>query len=398
VALADLVLAIMAGERDATDPLALVDQPAPRFAVFGAGSLEAISDGYRQAFSALCTELVAAGVELVEVDAEPFLAAGRLLYDGAFVAERYASVGDFITMNRESCDPTVAAIILAGATVSAADYVRDHERLERFAQAALAQLERVDALLLPTAPFQPTRAAVAADPVGVNSRLGVSTTFCNLLGMCAYAVPAGEADGGCFGVSLLAPGGRDRELAALASWVMGVAAQRGNAPAEARRGRVEMGEGPETTPSLVLGMAPPAAPDQTIPVLVVGAHLSGMELNHQLTELGAALIGVARTATSYRLYALSTSPPKPGLVRAEVGRGASIAGELWALSPAALGRFVAALPQPMVLGKVELDNGQRVVGFLCEPIALAGAEDITSSGGWRNHLSSRASVSMPALG
>jgi allophanate hydrolase len=358
---AELALTIMAGESVAADPVTWADQPGRRLAIFGPDALASLSAGYRQAFSALCAELEAAGVELVGIDAEPFLEAGRLLYEGAFIAERYASVGDFITVNRDACDPTVAEIILAGAGISAVDYVRDRERLERLAQAALAQLEPIGTLLLPTAPFQPTLAAVAADPVGVNRHVGELTTFCNLVGMCAYAVPAGEAEDGCFGVSLLAAGGRDRVLAAQADWVMRLVTGRDTAPA--------------------------VAPGEAIPLLVVGAHLSGMPLNHQLTELAATFIGETHTAAVYRLYALNTDPPKPGLVRSRAGRGAAVAGELWALSPGALGRFLAALPQPMMLGKVELDSGRHVVGFLCEPAALGDAEDITASGGWRNHLS-----------
>ena len=120
-------------------------------------------------------------------------------------------------------------------------------------------------------------------------------------------------------------------------------------------------------------------------LFVAGAHLSGMPLNHQLTERGARLVGEARTAARYRLYALDTTPPKPGVVRVE-DDGASLPGEVWALSPAALGTFLAAIPQPMALGEVELDDGRTVVGFLCEPIALEGARDITATGGWRAYL------------
>jgi allophanate hydrolase len=132
---------------------------------------------------------------------------------------------------------------------------------------------------------------------------------------------------------------------------------------------------------------------EAIPLLVVGAHLSGMPLNHQLIALDAELIGEVRTAPSYRLYALETQPPKPGLVRVDNGEGAAIAGELWALSPEALGRLLSNLPQPMALGRVELEDGRRVVGFLCEPVATVGATEITGSGGWRSFVAGGA----PAL-
>lgn len=122
-----------------------------------------------------------------------------------------------------------------------------------------------------------------------------------------------------------------------------------------------------------------------IELFVAGAHLSGMPLNPQLTERGARLLGEARTAPRYRLFALDTTPPKPGVVRVE-DDGASLPGELWGLSPAALGTFLAQVPRPMALGEVELEDGRSVVGFLCEPIALEGAQDITATGGWRAYL------------
>ncbi len=213
------------------------------------------------------------------VDPEPFLAAGRLLYEGAFVAERYAAVGAFIGAHREACDPTVAAIILAGAQVSGADYVRDRARLDALRERALASLAGYDALLTPTVPFQPTLAEVAADPVGVNAALGRYTTFANLLGLCAYTLPGGE--------SILAPAGHDRVVADIA--------------------RTREGRAP--------GGGPVSPPPGTVALLALGAHMSGMPLNGELVTRGGRLLGPAATAPSYRLFALDTAPPKPGLVR-----------------------------------------------------------------------------------
>jgi allophanate hydrolase len=287
------------------------------------------------------------GVEICEIDAEPFLAAGALLYGGAFVAERYAAVGDFIEGHMGECDPVVAAIILAGREVSAVGYVRDCARLAALRERALSLLDGFDGLLIPTVPFQPTLAEVEADPIGVNQRLGVYTTFCNLLGLCAYALPSG--------LSVLAPAGHDRVVADLARLVGGQS-------------------------------RPQEAPAGAIPLLVVGAHMSGMPLNHQLIERGAARLGEVLTAPDYRLFALDTVPAKPGLIRTEAGCGAAIAGELWALSAAGLGSLLAGLPQPMALGRVTLADGREVVGFLCEPAALDGAQEITEFGAWRAFL------------
>jgi allophanate hydrolase len=305
----------------------------------------------------------AAEAELVEIDIEPFLAAGQLLYGGAFVAERYASVGGFIARNVDAVDPAVASIILGGASISAAAYVDCEEQLGQLRLAAMRSLRGCDALLMPTAPCQPTIAQVAADPFDLNRHLGRYTTFCNLLDMCAVSVPAGVADGAQFGVSLLGLPFHDRVVADLA---------RRLAPAESEV--VEAGG---------------------IELFVAGAHLRGQPLNHQLWERGGRFVRAAATSPSYRLFALDTVPPKPGLVRGS--EGAAIEGEVWALPAAGLATLLAELPSPMALGRVVLSDGAEVVGFLCEPAALDGALEITSFGGWLAFLAASGDGSGPAL-
>ena len=291
----------------------------------------------------------------MELDPTPFLEAGRLLYDGAFVAERHAAVGAFVDAHPGEVDPTVGAIIAAAGALRASDLVADGERLGHLRLAVEEQLAGLDAILLPTTTAQPTIAEVAADPVGVNARLGTYTNCANLLDLCALAVPFGEADGGQFGVSVLAPAFADRVAADVASLLLG-------------------------EPAAVDGLGPPG-----VQLLVVGAHRAGQPLNHELTSRGARFGGVVRTAPSYRLHALRTTPPKPGLVRV-ASRGVPIEGELWELSPAALGSFLAALPEPMALGTATLDDGREVVGFTCETAALEGAPDISEHGSWPAYL------------
>jgi allophanate hydrolase len=124
---------------------------------------------------------------------------------------------------------------------------------------------------------------------------------------------------------------------------------------------------------------------------VVGAHLSGQPLNHQLTSRAAKLVSITRTTPNYRLYALAkTTPPKPGLVRVAEAAGDGIELEVWTLTETAFGSFVTEVPPPMVIGTVTLANGTSVKGFLCEPSALDGAKEITHFGGWRAFLSSAA--------
>jgi allophanate hydrolase len=329
---------------------------APRIGVPADGRLEDLSPHARRAFAAAVERLEVLGATLVEIDLAPFLEAAGLLYGGAYVAERYAAVGEFVDAHPDAVDATVRGIVRAAAGPTASELVRDGERLDALRTATAPVLAATDALLIPTVPRQPTIAEVAADPVGVNAELGPYTSFVNLLDLCAIAIPAGEADGGQFGVSLVAPAFGDLVVADLAHRFLG---------------------------------EPPAAPTPGepagIPLLVVGAHRHGQPLHHQLEERGARALGVVRTAPAYRLYALTTDPPKPGLVRVASG-GVAVEGELWALPAAGLASFLGALPAPMALGQVTLEDGRDVVGFQCEAVALDGAPDISGHGSWLAYL------------
>jgi allophanate hydrolase len=211
-----------------------------------------------------------------------------------------------------------------------------------------------DVLVVPGAPTIYTRAEMAADPVALNARLGLYTNFVNLLDLAAIAVPAGfRPDGLPFGIALIGPAFSDRALAALGARFLGEKA-----------------------------IAVPAA---TVRVAVVGAHLSGMPLNRQLTERAARLVRDARTSADYRLYDLADG--RPGLVRD--GHGACIDVELWEMPYAGFGSFVAQIPPPLGIGTLQLEDGESVKGFVCETYAVAGKKDITASGGWRNYLKSK---------
>ena len=128
-----------------------------------------------------------------------------------------------------------------------------------------------------------------------------------------------------------------------------------------------------------------------LPIAVVGAHLSGLPLNPQLTSSGGQLMKRCRTSPDYRLYALpNTTPAKPGMVREPGFAGPGLEVEVWSLPSDAFGRFVAAIPAPLGIGKISLDDGTAVSGFLCEAHAVAGAEEITRFGGWRAFLAQKA--------
>jgi allophanate hydrolase len=129
--------------------------------------------------------------------------------------------------------------------------------------------------------------------------------------------------------------------------------------------------------------------ESTLPLAVVGAHLSGLPLNGQLLERGATLIEATHTAPHYRLHALpGTTPPKPGLVRDDAA-GRAIALEVWAMPQQHVGSFLALIPAPLGLGSIELADGRQVHGFLCEAHALSHAPDVSHFGGWRAYLASR---------
>jgi allophanate hydrolase len=320
----------------------------------------------------------ALGASLVAFDLEPFYEAARLLYEGPWVAERYLVIRDLLASAPETIHPVTREITAAGARLTAADTFAALYRLQGLRKVAERTFVDIDALVLPTAPTAYTTAQVLANPVELNSRLGTYTNFVNLLDLCGLALPAAiKSNGVPFGITLLAPAGRDAVLASI--------------------GRVfhadtglTMGARGQAQPPLA---APPTrASSDEIPVAVVGAHLSGMALNRELTALGGRLMDTTTTAPDYQLYALATTPPKPGMLRVEAGAGTSIALEVWMLSAAAFGQFVAAIPAPLSIGTVRLADGREVKGFLVEPAAIASARDISSFGSWRAFMAEAAAA------
>jgi allophanate hydrolase len=318
------------------------------------------------------------GATLVEFDLEPFYETARLLYEGPWIAERYLVIRDLLASSPESIHPVTREITTAGTRLTAADTFAALYRLQALRRIAERTFTNLDAIVLPTAPTAYSTAQVLANPIELNSRLGTYTNFVNLLDLCGLALPAAMRDDGIpFGITLLAPAGRDAQLASIGR-VFHADTQ------------LKMGSKGLTQPPLA-ALASSARGDEIV-IAVVGAHLSGMALNGELQALEARLLQEAVTAPDYRLYALDTTPPKPGMLRVEPGAGSAIKLELWALSAAAFGKFVAAIPPPLSIGTIRLADGRGVKGFIVEPAAINGARDISAFGGWRAFMTEKAAV------
>ncbi|NTJ43816.1 allophanate hydrolase [Agrobacterium larrymoorei] len=317
-------------------------------------------------------QLVSQGHEIIELPFSGFYDVAHLLYEGAWVAERYQAVKQFYDTHPESFHPVTRSIYGAAKQLSAADAFSGLYRLQTLKKQLAPLIASVDLLCVPTAPTHYSLSDLEAEPVQANSRLGTYTNFVNLLDLCGMAVPAGErSDGLPSSVTFLAPFGADGLVAAISDAL------------HRRTSKTTGATGWQLPPSVEHSSSLNKA---MIPIVVVGAHLSGMPLNHQLTNLNGQFLRAGKTAPAYALYALDNQvPPKPGLV--DVGNGASIDIEIWQLSPSAFGQFVNAIPAPMCIGTIKLDDGSSAKGFLVEPHAIDGAEDITEYGGWRSWLS-----------
>ena len=331
-----------------------------------------------QLFSAAAERLEKLGGIPVEIDFEPFQEAARLLYEGPWLAERQIAVGGFIESHPNDVHPVTKSIIEKAKTFSAADAFQAYYRLKEIQTLTSEVWDTAEVLLTPTAGTIYKTAEVEADPITLNSNLGYYTNFLNLLDLAAVAVPAGFLENNLpFGVTLVGPAFSDSFLADLgASYMHAVGGTLGatnnSYPALHKpRGNAITGDAAET-----------------ITVAVVGAHMTDLPLNYQLTERGGTFAANAKTAPTYKLFVLDTDPPlRPGMVRMAGGR--SIELELWELPISEFGGFVAQIPSPLGIGTVKLENGKKVQGFLCESHVLANAEDISAYGGWRAYLAAQ---------
>ncbi|HEX4796023.1 MAG TPA: allophanate hydrolase [Humisphaera sp.] len=333
------------------------------------------NQNYEKLFAAAVANLQAIGGQPIEIDYEPFAQVGALLYQGPWVAERYVAVKQVYEQRPEILLPVIRQIISGATKIDGAAAFSGMHQLQRLCRQAENEWAKMDVLLVPTAPTTYTRAQIEADPIKLNLNLGYYTNFVNLMDLSAVAIPAGFGDDKLpTGVTLIAPAGNDAALLSLGD-------------ALHRQSGTTMGA---TGIALPAAVEIPVATTDSVKLAVVGAHLSGQPLNHQLTNLRARLIRTCRTAPNYLLYAIpGTTPPKPGLIRADAGEGGAVEVEVWEMTSRAFGDFVAAIPPPLGIGTLTLEDGQQVKGFLCEPFAVRNAANITHFGGWRAFLKSR---------
>ena len=318
-------------------------------------------------YAAAIERLRALGGEAVEIDYTPFLGVNELLYHGPWLAERYGAVKDAIGTRFGLLHPVLRRVIAGGEAISGEEAFAGYHRLAELRQATAAAWQQIDLLLLPTTGTTYRIADIEADPIGFNESIGRYTNFCNLLDLSALAVPAGfRGDGLPFGVTLFAPAFHDPLLAAIGSALHEAA----DVPLGATKHRLP-----------TRSQSPAGTSFPYVSLAVVGAHLSGQPLNHELVTLGARLCRMTRTAREYRLHALPDGK-RPGLVR-RPDDGVAIEVETWDVPSAALGSFVARIAAPLGVGKVRLEDGSEVTGFLCEAHAVADARDISEYGGWR---------------
>ena len=331
------------------------DVSRPRVGVIDPGRVSACDGDHASAYRAF---LASVDDAQVEIDPAPLFKAGRLLYEGPWLSERFAVLETFMASHRDEMHPVTRDIVAGGAAPTAAAAFRAQYELAGLKREASRMFETADVLMLPTAPTIFTIAEVERDPVATNSRLGVFSNFVNLLGLCALAIPAGKLPHGLpSGVTLIAPAGRDHALLDYGARLLGESVVVGERPGETH-------------------------------IAVCGAHLSGQPLNAELTWRGGYLVRGARTNGLYRLFALPDGK-RPALIRDASG-GAAIEVEVWSLPTSAVGAFLAGVAPPLGLGSIELSDGAWVSGFIAEPGAVTGATEITRFGGWRAY---RVSVS-----
>lgn len=321
-----------------------------------------------KAFKIAVERVQALGYEVESIDFTDFNLLARALYNDAWVAERTVAVE--ARVSRQQAHPVIAQIIAQADQFKATDTFKAEYQRAELAQKINLQLQAYDALLVPTSPTIYRISEVEADPLNKNSHMGAYTNFVNFADLAAIALPnIIRADGLPSGVTFIASAWYDQALAKFAQqWQT-------------------LTELPLGTSSYRYQKSLEIESQNSVKLAVVGAHLSAMPLNFQLTTRQSTLLAKTRTAKSYKLFALkNTVPPKPGL-QFDID-GTAIEVEVWDIPLANFGAIVAEVPSPLGIGNLQLEDGTWVKGFICEAYAIQEAVDISHFGGWRAYIKS----------
>lgn len=319
-----------------------------------------------QAFNQAIEHTKALGYQIETIDFSVFEELANTLYNGTWVAERDAALQNYTS--RDQCLPVIQQVIGQADKFTATDAMRtEYLRAELQRQIQII-LQDYDALLVPSAPTIYTIAEMEADPIIKNSHMGVYTNFVNLADLSALALPNGfRTDGLPIGVTFIAPAWHDLALARFGQHWQALS----NLPLATSSQYYQKGE--------------LLKDDTHVLLAVVGAHLTGMPLNFQLTSRNGVLLQQTTTSPNYQLFSLNnTSPPKPGLKYTQ--DGISIIVEIWEIPRALFGDIVAEVPAPLGIGNLQLIDGNWVKGFICEGYALTDAKNISEYGGWRKYI------------
>lgn len=327
------------------------------------------------------------GWELTATHFDALFELAVLLYEGPWVAERYHVIRDKIQNPDFKMDPTVRQILNNARSFDAVDFFDYEYKRQRLTREIEIQFAEIDGLLVPTTPTFPTLQQMLQEPVRQNSLLGTYTNFVNFLGWSALSMPAGfRTDDLPFGLTLIARGWQEEQLLAWARDFVGTMPR--------RLGATKTGVKSQDLSPVATTAIRSAVPK--IDLAVVGAHLRGQPLNHQLTDVDATYKSTTTTSSNYRLYALprpKSGPPalrKPGLVRVSEGeQGHPIEVEIWQVPQDRFAEIVLAIPAPLGIGKVKLASGEWVSSFLCESYITMAAEHISQYGGWRAFLAAQ---------
>jgi allophanate hydrolase len=315
------------------------------------------AEQYRASWLQAVEQCKSLNLPIEYVDLDMYAQAAAILYDGPWVAERWAGLGDFIEAHPIVAFPVTETILRKGASekYQAASVFRAMHQLQAYKTETRRQLKDT-VLVLPTCGGTWTREEVRQNPIGTNSDMGKYTNHCNLLDLCAIAVPGQDAAPGLpFGISLFALSDQEDLIVGLAK---------------------------QYTGSAILPEPEQATEQETTLVAVCGLHMRGFPLEKQMNACGAKFVCESTSAAKYQFVKLPTTPAKPGMIKLLEG-GSAIDLEIWEMPLVSFGGFAASIPAPLGIGKVELADGTEVPGFTCEAYAAEYSEDISHFGGWR---------------